>query len=137
MSQELRGKTVGIVGLGSIGSEIANLAKALGMKVLATRRSATRIEAGIFGIDALYPSSQLHQMLAVSDYVVDSVPYTTETQKVIGEAELQAMKPTAFFINIGRGEAVDQGALTRALKENWIAGFNLQKATWTLWNRLR
>jgi phosphoglycerate dehydrogenase-like enzyme len=125
LSLELREKTVGIIGLGAIGMEIARLAKGLGMRVIATRRSATRKESNVFGIDELYPTSSLHQMLSQCDYVVAAVPTTPETQKIIGEKELRAMKPTAFFINIGRGETVNQLVLTKALKENWIAGAGL------------
>jgi len=124
-SQELREKTVGIIGLGSIGSEVAKLAKGLGMRVVATRRSAVKRESNVQGVDELYPPSSMKEVLAQSDYVVISVPRTPETQKIIGEAELRSMKPSAYFINIARGENVDQAVLIRALKEGWIAGAGL------------
>lgn len=121
MPQELHGKTVGIVGLGRIGSEVARLAKAFGCRVLATRRSAaarTKDELA----DELLPPSDLPALLAQSDFVVLAVPLTQETRHLIGEAELRAMKSTGVLINIARGAVVDEAALVRALKEGWIAG---------------
>ncbi len=120
----LRSKTVGIVGLGSIGKEVARLAKAFGMRVLATRRSAKR-EGRARNVDIMLPSSQLCRLLAESDFVVLAVPVTPETNKLIGEKELRAMKSTAYLINISRGEIVDEEALIHALDEHWIAGAGL------------
>jgi phosphoglycerate dehydrogenase-like enzyme len=120
--EELGGKTMGIVGLGSIGREVARIAKALRMKVLATRRSTTKRESGVEGVDDIYPASELTLMFPECDYVVVSVPLTPETTKMIGERELRAMKPSAYFINIARGKVVDQPILIKALKEGWIAG---------------
>ena len=125
LTQELRDRTVGIIGLGAIGSEVARLTRGLGMRVLATRLSATRRESGISGLDELYPPSELHQMLAESDYVIVAVPLTEETRNMISEAELSTMKSTACLINIARGKIVDQFALIKALKEGWIAGAGL------------
>lgn len=120
----LRSKTVGIVGLGSIGREVARLAKAFGMKVLATRRSAKAMGRARY-VDIMLPAAQLPHLLADSDFVVLAVPLTSETEKLIGEEELRAMKPTACLINIARGGVVDEGALIRALDEHWIAGAGL------------
>ncbi len=122
LPDELAGKTVGLVGLGNIGSRVVRLARAFGMKVLATRRSATRRELNIEGVDEIYPVSQLGAMLAECDFVVVAVPLTAETTGMIGEAELRAMKPTSYFINVARGQVVDQAVLIKALKEKWIAG---------------
>ena len=120
----LSGKTLGIVGLGSIGKEVARLGKAFGMKVIANRRSITEISK-TENVDILMPTSQLTELLSQSDYVVLSMAVTPETDKIIGEKELRAMKPTAFLINIARGKVVDETALIRALKENWIGGAGL------------
>lgn len=120
----LRGKTVGVVGLGSIGREVARLAKAFGMRVIATRRSAKRAARARY-VDLLLPREQLPRLLADSDFVVIALPLTSETGKFIGEAELRAMKPTACIINIGRGRLIDEEALVRALSEKWIAGAGL------------
>jgi len=125
VSLELRDKTMGLIGTGAIGGEITRLAKGIGMRVIATKKSAVKREMNIAGIDELYPLSQLHQLLADSDYVVLAVPGTPETVKMIGEAELRAMKPTAYLINIARGEVVDQAALIKVLKESRIAGAGL------------
>lgn len=123
-SQVLAGKTLGILGLGNIGRGIARLAKAFGMRVVATRRHVRRIERAR-DVDAVYPRRQLETLLGESDFIVDCLPYTPETAKYIGEAELKAMKPTAFFINIGRGKTVDETALIKALEQKWIAGAGL------------
>jgi D-2-hydroxyacid dehydrogenase (NADP+) len=120
----LHSKTVGIIGLGHIGREVARLAKAFGMKVIATRRS-TRQVARARNVDVLLPQAQLSELLAESDFVVLSLPLTPETRKYIGQREFKAMKPSAYFINIARGEIVDEVALTRALEEHWIAGAGL------------
>jgi phosphoglycerate dehydrogenase-like enzyme len=124
MPQELYGKTVGIVGLGNIGREVARLAKAFGCRIVATRRSAT--EGSRDGdVDELLPPSALPRLLGESDFVVLAVPLTGETRQLIGEAELRAMKSTGVVINIARGAVVDEAALVRALKEGWIAGAGL------------
>ncbi len=120
----LRGKTVGVVGLGSIGREVARLTKAFGMRVLATRRSAKGTERARY-VDIMFPPGQLAHLLAESDFVVIAVPLTHETRKLIGEKELRAMKPTAYLINIARGGIIDEAALIHALEENWIAGAGL------------
>ena len=125
MPQELYGKTIGIVGLGHIGSEVARLANAFGCRVIATRRSATARARGEGPVDELLPPSELPALLAESDFVVLSVPLTGETRHLIGEAELQAMKSSAVLINIARGAVVDEAALVRALREGWIAGAGL------------
>ena len=120
----LRSKTVGIVGLGSIGREVARLAKTCGMRVLATRRSAKQVGRARY-IDIIFPLDQLRRLLGESDFVVLALPLTQETTRLIGEEELRAMKPTACLINIARGPIVDEEALLRALDEHWIAGAGL------------
>jgi D-2-hydroxyacid dehydrogenase (NADP+) len=124
LATELHSKTVGIVGLGHIGREIARLAKAFGMKVVATRRSAGISQRARY-VDRLYTPGQLRLLLAESDFVVLSLPLTEETRRIIGEAELRNMKPTAYLINIARGSLVDEEALVRALEEKRIAGAGL------------
>ncbi len=121
---ELRGKTVGIIGLGSIGREVARLAKAFGMTVIATRRSAGPGERARH-VDKLLPSALMKQLMAESDFVVIAIPLTKETTKLIGEAELRAMKPTSYLINIARGNVIDEEALIRTLEEKRIAGAGL------------
>jgi D-2-hydroxyacid dehydrogenase (NADP+) len=123
-SGTLRGKTVGIVGLGHIGGEVARLAKAFGMKVIGTRRSATKAGKAR-NVDLLLPTAQMKDMLKQSDYVAVCCPLTPETTHIINETALKAMKPTAIVINIGRGPLVDEGALIKALIEKRIGGAGL------------
>lgn len=124
MPAVLRSKTVGIVGLGSIGREVARLSKAFGMRVVAVRRRSQRTGRARY-VDLLLPPERLRELLAQSDFVVLALPLTPETKGLIGEAELRSMKPTAYLINIARGEIVDEAALVRALEEGWIAGAGL------------
>lgn len=124
----LRDKTVGIIGLGEIGKEVARLSKAFGMRVLATRRSTKR-ETRARNVDVLLPSNGLHRVLRESDFVVITLPYTKETDSIIGEAEFEAMKTTACIINIGRGAIIDEEAMIRALSESRIAGAGLDVFT--------
>jgi len=138
---ELWEATIGIVGYGSIGREVGRLAKAFGMHVLALKRSVELAEErGAYQVngvgdpqgalpDALYGPHQLCEMLAQCDYVVLSVPLTRETRGMIGEAELRAMKPRAYLVNIARGEVCDESALIRALQSGWIAGAGLDVFT--------
>ncbi|HLB26064.1 MAG TPA: D-2-hydroxyacid dehydrogenase [Dehalococcoidia bacterium] len=126
MAEELYGKTAGIIGLGAIGSYVAKLAKADGMRVIAIRRSAdgrkTGREAGDPNVDELLPPSELPYLLSQSDYVIVAVPLTAESRGLIDEAELRSMKPTARIVNIARGPIINEAALVRALAEGWIAG---------------
>ncbi len=117
----LKGKTIGILGLGRIGNEIARLAKAFDMKVIATRRSAKE-GSHAKNTDLLLPASDMPRLLAQSDFVIVALPLTRETTRIIREKELNAMRPTAYIINIARGSIIDQPALIRALEEKRIAG---------------
>jgi phosphoglycerate dehydrogenase-like enzyme len=120
----LRSKTLGIVGFGSIGRELAKTAKALGMIVLATSRTAQEGDCARH-VDTVLPTGQLNILLSRSDFVVLALPHTPETDKLIGEPQIRAMKPTAYLINVGRGTTVDEPALVRSLEERWIAGAGL------------
>ena len=124
MSSVLHGKTVGIIGLGGIGREVARISRAFGMKVLATHRSARRTEHARY-VDEIYPVDDLTGLLGKSDFVVLALPLTQETTAMIGEKQLRSMKPTAFLINISRGRIMDEDALIRSLQEHWIAGAGL------------
>ncbi|MFC1937429.1 D-2-hydroxyacid dehydrogenase [Chloroflexota bacterium] len=117
----LRSRTVGVVGLGRIGREVARLSRAFGMRVIATRRSATEGRRAR-NVDVLLPPEKLRQLLRESDFVVLCVPLTAENEKMLGEAELRAMKPTAYLINVARGQVTDEDAVVRALREKWITG---------------
>jgi phosphoglycerate dehydrogenase-like enzyme len=121
---ELQGRTVGLVGLGSIGMAVARAARGFGMKVMATRRTAAAGE--VFpDVDEVVPPGSLNYLLQHSDFVVLCVPLTQETRGIIGREELRAMKPTAYLINVARGGVVEDAILAEALGEGWIAGAGL------------
>ena len=115
---ELTGKTVGIVGVGQIGGEVARLAKAFGMRVVGCRRRLRRMRY----VDELVPPERLHELLAQSDFVVLTLPLTSETEGLVGAKELRAMRTEAWLINVSRGQVVQEDVLLRALKEGWIGG---------------
>jgi len=119
---ELAGKTMVLVGVGSIGGRTARLASALEMRVLGVRRHPA-VEAP--DVEAMYGPDQLLDVLPEGDFVVLAVPLTHETKGMIGKAELRAMKPTAYLVNIGRGGVIQEKALVKALQEGWIAGAGL------------
>lgn len=126
--RELAGQTLGIVGMGKIGRRIAQLGRAFGMRVLGIRRSFTGESASDPDLDQGYPPERLHELLGQSDYVVLAVPLTTETERLIGEAELKAMKPNTYLVNIARGRVIDEQALIQALRDGWIGGAGLDVA---------
>ena len=131
---EVRGATIGLIGYGSIGRELARIAvSAFGMTVLACKRNPAertdrgyglpgtgdregRLPAGWFG------PAELPRMLPRCDVVVLCAPLTAGTLRLIDRAAISAMKPTAYFINVGRGASVDEAALAEALREKRIAG---------------
>jgi phosphoglycerate dehydrogenase-like enzyme len=131
---ELRGATLGIIGYGSIGRELARIAKtAFAMTVLACKRDPSERRDGGYALpgtgdpegrlpDAWLGPAKLRELLERSDAVVLCAPLTRETRGMIGAAELHAMKPSAYFVNVGRGPSVDEAALARALAERRIAG---------------
>ncbi len=132
----IRGKTLGIVGYGSIGRETARLAQAFGMRVLALKRNpAERRETGwtprgLGDPDGKIPArwfgpEECAELLSESDYVSVTLPLTNATRKFIGAREIAAMKPGAYFINIGRGAVVDESALAAALSAGKIGGAGL------------
>lgn len=117
-TEELNGKTIGIIGAGAIGSKIAQYAATFGMRVLGMNRSGMRVDH----IDEMFSGEKLSELLQQSDFVVVIVPLTENTYQLIGEKEFAAMKKTAHFINLSRGTVVDEQALVRALTEKQIAG---------------
>ena len=122
---QLEGKTIGIIGLGTVGRELAGLSHAFGMTVLALDKIVTKREKGTGHVHELFPVGDLLEMLPRCDWVVLTLPLTSETRGMIGERELKAMKPTAHLINVARGPIVKQEAILKALKEGWIAGAGL------------
>jgi phosphoglycerate dehydrogenase-like enzyme len=134
--QELHGATIGIIGYGSIGRQVARLAHAFGMRVLATKRDPRHIVDTGYQLDdtgdpigelpdRVYPAAATLSMLPECDYVVVCAPLTPETHHLIDEEALKAMRSTAYLVNISRGKIVDESALVEALEKNEIAGAGL------------
>jgi len=116
---ELGGKTLLVVGLGRIGSHLAGLAKAFGMRVIGTKRDPG---SGREHADVVISSEQLHEMLPLADFVALTCPLTPETEGLIDVRALSRMKPSAFLINVARGKVVDEPALIVALQGGALAG---------------
>ncbi|MHB1484497.1 MAG: D-2-hydroxyacid dehydrogenase [Saccharofermentanales bacterium] len=118
---ELTGKTLCIIGAGSIGSEIARKAYAFDMKVIGIKKTPVSMD----NFDVVAGVEMLHDALSISDYNVLITPLTPETTHMIGEKEFKAMKETSIFINMSRGDTVDEAALISALQSGEIAGAGL------------
>ncbi|HTX18387.1 MAG TPA: D-2-hydroxyacid dehydrogenase [Bacteroidota bacterium] len=115
-SDTLVGKTLGIAGLGSIGTHIASVGRAFGMHIVGTKRSPEPVP----NVEKVFSPRELGDMLRISDHVVNVTPLTPETTKMFGENEFREMKPTAVFYNLGRGASVDTPALISALERGSI-----------------
>ena len=116
---ELVDKTMLLVGVGAIGQRTAIISRAMGMHVLGVRRNPA-VQAR--EVEQMFGPDQLRKVLPQADFVVLTVPLTPETRGMIGEAEFNAMKPTAYILNIGRGKTIAEGSLIQALTESRIAG---------------
>ncbi|MGI6620239.1 MAG: D-2-hydroxyacid dehydrogenase [Bacillota bacterium] len=117
----LPGKTAGLLGLGAIGTEVAARCKAFGMRVIGIRRDPRPSEPA----DLVLPPSNLDRVLEESDFAVCSLPLTGETRHLLTIREFSLMKPTAFFINVGRGAVVKEQDLIAALSQGLIKGAGL------------
>jgi phosphoglycerate dehydrogenase-like enzyme len=116
---EVEGKTLGIVGLGTAGAALARKAKAFGLRVIATKRTATPKPESV---DELGTPEFLPRLLSESDFVVLLLASVPSTLNIFGEKELRSMKKSAYLINLTGGQAIEEKLLVQALKENWIAG---------------
>ena len=117
-AEELIGKTLAVIGLGRIGKGVARRAKTLGMRVIGTSRSAAPVAA----VDAIFPAEHLHAVLEQADYVALTVPLAPASVHLMDGKALDAMRPTAYLINVSRGRVVDERALVEALRSGRIAG---------------
>lgn len=128
----LRGKTAGIVGYGPIGREAARLAQAFGMEVLALKRDPAMHADPRFGLPGVgdpqgriprrwFGPEQRAELIALSDFIVVTLPLTSETRGFLGAHEFAAARPTACLVNVGRGEVMDQDALVAALADKRLA----------------
>jgi len=126
--EEISGRTLGILGYGSIGRAIALRAKAMGMKVMALRRTAESAPSDPSVDEMLAPHRKM-ELMARCDYLVVTMPLTPETVGMVGADEFEAMKPGTVIINVGRGPVIDEGSLIRALLEEKIRGAALDVFT--------
>lgn len=115
---EAVGKTVAILGMGAIGSDVARKCKAFDMKVIGCKRTPTPMEY----VDEMYSTADMEKVLKQADFVVCLIPHSPESEKTFGAEQFAMMKDTAVFINIGRGAVVDTDAMVEALKNGVIAG---------------
>jgi phosphoglycerate dehydrogenase-like enzyme len=118
--REVSGSTLGLVGLGSIGCEVAKRAAALGMRIIATRENPGKGKPD--GVERVYASTEIDGLLEQSDFVVLAAPTTPATSGLINAERLERMKADAFLINVGRGPLVDERALALALRNKKIGG---------------
>lgn len=131
--REVRGLRVGLWGYGGLGRETARLARAMGMEVWVLSRRGVQPRGEVYAVPGtgdrdgtlphrVFVQGQEHEFLSRLDFLVLAMPLTTATEGIVGEAELRALPPTAYLLNPARGPLVQQEALLRALRENWIAG---------------
>ena len=118
---ELAARTLAVIGAGQVGSRIAQIGKAIGMRVIASVRDARAGRAEEMGVDAVYPPQELHAMLGEADAVVLIAPHTPETDNLIDAEAFAAMKKGVAFVNIGRGQCVDENAMMANLRSGRVA----------------
>jgi D-2-hydroxyacid dehydrogenase (NADP+) len=118
--RELAGATLGLVGIGSIGREVAQRSSALGMHVIAVREHPEKGSPD--DVKQVFPSSKMDEFLSQSDYVVLAAPLTAETRGLMNAERFRKMKPDACLINVSRGPLIDETALVQALREKQIGG---------------
>lgn len=119
---ELIGKTLLIIGMGTIGSRLARFAKAFDMRVIATKRNPA---TSATSVDDLVTPDRLNELVPQADFVVLTCPLTDETKNIVDARVFEAMKSTAYLINVARGQCVDEPVLEEALKSGQIAGAGL------------
>jgi len=118
VAQPLTGKTLGILGLGAVGGEVARMAKAFGMKVIGTKRRA----AAMANVDEVLPSERTDEVLARADFLLLLLPATPATDNFVNAQRLAKMKPTAWLLNFGRGHLIKDDDLIAAVNDKKIAG---------------
>jgi phosphoglycerate dehydrogenase-like enzyme len=118
--REIAGATLGLVGLGSIGRNVARHAAGLGMRVIAVRQHVDGPKPE--SVHEVLPTSRINEMLSAADYIVLAAPVTPATQHMIGREQLAKMNSDAFLINVGRGSLIDEPALIETLRKRKIGG---------------
>jgi phosphoglycerate dehydrogenase-like enzyme len=118
---DLHGTTLAIIGLGDIGTAIARLAKAFGIRVIGCRRTGRPVP----GVDRVFPLAELRAMLAEADHLAVAAPLTAQTEGMLGPAEFDALRPGAIYINVSRGAIAQEAALLEALRSGTLRGAGL------------
>ncbi len=121
-STDLRGRSLTIVGMGSIGTEVARVASVFGMPTVGVKRTVSGIDPASLHLAELYPFDELHAALRGAEHVVLAAPHTPETEGMIGAAELALLAPGAIVVNVARGALVDEAALVDALESGHVGG---------------
>ena len=114
--ERLRGRVMGILGLGSVGQEIAKRGKQFGMRIVGFKRTPERMK----NVDQVYGPQELKKMIPMVDYLVVALPLTAETYRLLGEEELNLVKEGAILFNVGRGKTIDEVGLTKVVKSGKI-----------------
>src|SRR5258708_27312953 len=114
----IRGKSLLVVGLGDMGQAAVAAGRTLGMRISGVRRSGMNVP----GVERVYLPGQLHEAIRFSDFIVIAIPLTSDTRNLINRSVLEAAKPTAGLLNIGRADVLDHGALVELLKNGHLGG---------------
>lgn len=126
---DLKTKTVGVIGLGSVGSEVARLAHLIGARVIGSKRTVEGVDPASVNADELYPMGQLNTILGESDFLVLICPETPDTRGLMGKEQFAKMKKGAVVINISRGSIIQEEALIEALHSGHLGGAALDVAS--------
>ncbi len=121
-SSDLVGRSLAVVGMGSIGRAVARYASAFGMRTIGVKRTLAGVEPASLDVEALYAPDELHTALRGAEHLVLSAPHTTETEGLIGAAELALLAPGAIVVNVARGALIDESALVDALESGHVGG---------------
>ena len=121
-SSDLTESSLAVVGMGSIGLEVARVAGAFGMRTVGVKRTVAGVEPASLHLDALYPFDELHAALRGAEHMVLSAPHTPDTEGLIGVAELALLAPGAIVVNVARGALIDEPALLDALDSGHVSG---------------
>jgi phosphoglycerate dehydrogenase-like enzyme len=121
-STDLTGRSLVVVGVGSIGREVARLASSFGMRTIGVKRTVAGVDPASLHVEALYPFNELHAALGGAEHVVLSAPHTPETERMIGATELALLASGAIVVNVARGALIDESALVDALESGHVGG---------------
>jgi phosphoglycerate dehydrogenase-like enzyme len=121
-STDLTGRSLVVVGVGSIGRAVARLASSFGMRTIGVKRTVAGVDPASLHVEALYPFNELHAALGGAEHVVLSAPHTPETERMIGATELALLASGAIVVNVARGALIDESALVDALESGHVGG---------------